>query len=334
VYHTAGLRAERDLETIHAMEPTDASDTVRQAQAALDGAILPLGSPERHVKRAQAYALHCIILRTAFQRRTLSWRYGAASPTVALHEPVAPDLWAVEITVPTDGRESHQHHVLAELDHACACPPCGGSGRATCRYCRGEGSIRTMVAQSAHPGDAAVTTYTKCAVCHGGGIADCDTCKTTGRVMPTPVAVVETGTVVRVRPVDDGTIPTEVFVECAEVELDGPCVYTERGVEMAPRRASAQGYRGMAPRVNERVDAAIDALLEELLPDNVARACNRVLEVRGVPVFHVDLDNGHPAWLIGSPPRVVPESALTASGGVVGWIARHLHPAKTTDDNG
>jgi hypothetical protein len=82
--------------------------------------------------------------------------------------------------------------------------------------------------------------------------------------------------------------------------------------------------RDVAPIVPAGVAAAINTLLAQDAVGGNWRTRDRALEVFDVPVFHVQLDTGREAWLVGSPARVIPATALGGATGLFGWIVDHV----------
>jgi hypothetical protein len=299
---------------------------VEAAQSMLDDADLSFEPKRRRVRAAREHSVHCVVLRTSFERRSLLWRY---RPTDRLDEPAdgrsaPPDPWSIAAGPSTPGRAGNEQHPLADRALVVRCPPCGASGRITCSACNGSRKVATQVAD--HQNGGTTTLYSTCAYCRGTGISVCRSCDERGRTLATPVVVFETGVVSQVRTVDDGTVPTEIFVEVVDVELGGPSVLEEKGIEITRHRSpgGAGGYRDATGALPPRVITAVDALLAEDAVGGSWRPQSRALEVRQIPTYRVELDNGREAWLVGSPPKVLPETALDGKGGVLGWIASHI----------
>jgi hypothetical protein len=296
------------------------------AQAAIDDLDTSLEPGKRRVRKAEAHALHCVLLRTSFERRTIQWRHRPAGrlEAVAPALPAPPDPWSVVVHVASDGSVVNEQHDLDVPAAVVRCPECGASGTTTCWMCNGSEKIAREVTDIANGGTTTVNET--CGVCRGRGIAECQTCNKTGRTLATPYLLVETGVVRQARAVDAGSIPTEVFVSIVDVDLGGELVLEDEGVEITRHHAGGIGigYRDATGPLPERVALAVDALLAEDPVGGNWRAKKRVLEVRAVPAYRTLLDNGCEAWLVGSPAKVVPESALERTGGVMGWIASHL----------
>jgi len=99
---------------------------------------------------------------------------------------------------------------------------------------------------------------------------------------------------------------------------------SERGLALGARSASASPYRGASPRVSQEVDAVIDTLLGEDAVGGVFRLRDRALEVREVLLYEAELDNGHTAYVCGSPARILPDGVLNQRSGLIGTIRRVL----------
>lgn len=101
--------------------------------------------------------------------------------------------------------------------------------------------------------------------------------------------------------------------------MAGRVVFSERGAELQPRgvHGAADPFRGLAPRVSPPVDAAIDALLLEDAVGGDWRLRDRHVEVREVPLYATQLDNGHTAYVCGAPACVLPEGVLEKRAGVM-----------------
>ena len=312
-------------------------DTVTaRAQSALNGAASTLGTAPRVVRRASESALYCVVVRSAFERRSSVMRMRPAPELTdaALDDaPFALDPWSIVIAVPLPSTTSlltRGEHVCDELARLVVCPSCGGARIFGCPVCGGGGKVEVP------DGDA--TTYRPCGTCHGTGKAGCATCDRVGRVVATPSVLFDAAWVTGVRTVENGAMPTDVFTQVAGVELGGERVIGERGADLSPGTAgrrgpsAAAGYRDAGGAAPAAVYAAIDAMLAESPTGDPHRVINREIEVRRAPVFHVELDTGRDAWLIGTPAVVVPADALAARGGVLGWIGERLGVAGPRGD--
>ncbi len=299
-------------------------DPIAAAQDLLDRMYVSAQQGGRRVRSAEAHAMHCVVLRTSFERRSIKWRHAPAERDGPLSDayPQPPDVWSIPASAPV-GQRSETEHPLADLATIVRCPPCEGRGLWECPACKGKRYVK-----SKHDDlDGSISLRVEiCTECHGQGVSSCEACGETGRALATPMLHVETGVVSRARTLDDGAVPTDVLLELLDQELRGPCVLEEKAIEISRHRSAAGdgGYRDSGGALPSHVVTAVDALLADDPVGGRWRARGRSLEVRAVPAFKVALDNGREAWLIGSPARVVPASALEGDGTVLSWIARHM----------
>jgi hypothetical protein len=307
---------------------------VERAQEALDLANLSLTARPR-VVRARCFVVHQVIASTVFERRTPVWSLRPAPRDAASDRDLSlPDPWAFPLNAATDGRESHVKHTLPDEARVGRCPRCAALGHARCEMCQGEGTLRSRDLSRPDVSFTHAHDVTgRCSHCHGTGEAPCRACDGSGRVVATPVIVVETGTLKSVRTVDNGSLPDDLVVQTAGVELAGRVVHCEQGAELGTRAGAWRGpghdggdrhdgglYRGVAPRVSPAVEAAIDALFSEDGVGGSHRIRDRVLEVREVPLYEAELDTGHTAYVCGDPAIVLPEGVIEHKGGVLGAL--------------
>jgi hypothetical protein len=148
-------------------------------------------------------------------------------------------------------------------------------------------------------------------------------------VQATPVVTVEIGIETGTRVVESATLPLELHLAVANIELSGTTIYSERGLGMTARKSAGAGpYRGTSLRVSEEVDAVIDALLAGEAAGNVFRVLDRTLEVREVALYEADLDNGRTAYVCGEPARILPDGVLEGRGSLIGKLRRMLGRSK------
>lgn len=237
-----------------------------------------------------------VVLRSIYEARGVHYQLQPASRRT-LDDVPGPDVWEAPLVFP-DGAK-----VGDELTHALHgrvvpmdCGLCSATGTAPCPGCNGDGRVRR-----ANDSDL-------CGICAGSGSVGCRTCSGSGGLVghPTIWARIEAHEEARAIGTDD--LPLDVAFDLTHATAEGQLVHRQEGPRVLAMRSEG-GYRDGA-RSGDAIARTALALCEHPGVPEGTRIVSQSLEVRRVPVFVIQLEDGRTMHVWGDPPRVSPARAM------------------------